>query len=174
MIVLINGTYGVGKSTVAKRIQAQIPNVQIIESDYFYYQMIEKNPFLAFGGTTPQNNMNFLTRFKNEVFNQLNNTDKIIIIVMAITQDECKKEILEPLVEKCAEFYHFILTASKDTILSRIESQSGRDVFIAKGFLDENIHYLNTNFDSSIRIDTNNKDVSTIANEIIEAIGQLN
>ena len=48
MIVLINGTYGVGKSTVAKRIQAQIPNVQIIESDYFYYQMIEENPFLAF------------------------------------------------------------------------------------------------------------------------------
>ncbi len=169
MIVLINGTYGVGKSTVAQSIQDKIPNVEILESDFYYLQMIEKDYNLAFGGTTPQNNMNFLSRFKKVVFDLMedDNFNKITIVVMAITRDECNKEILEPLAEKCPDFYHFILTANRDTIIERINKQEKRDKAWAISFLNSNIKYLEDNFEHVPRINTENKEISEIADEII-------
>ena len=61
MIILINGTYGVGKSSVSKEIQRQIENgkVRLFDPDGFY-QDIKKEIFydiiLNGGGLNPQNN----------------------------------------------------------------------------------------------------------------------
>lgn len=174
MIVLINGTYGVGKSTVARSIQEKIPNVEILESDFYYSQMLNENPYSVGGGTTPQNNMTFLTRFKKVIFDQLDDINKITIVVMAITQDECKNEILEPLIEKSAEFYHFILTANHETILDRINNQDNREKMFATSFLEPNIKFLENNFQNVPRIKTDNKDISAVADEIIDIIGLKN
>lgn len=167
MIILLNGTYGVGKSTVAQSIQDKLPNIEILEADYYYLQMIKEDYHLAFGGTTPQNNMNFLSRFKKVVSDCLCEKDRTTIIVMAITQDECNREILQPLMESGVEFHHIILTANRNTILERINNQDNRDKLISKYFLDSNIKYLDNHFENVPRIDTDNKEISKIADEII-------
>ena len=79
MIIWLNGTYGVGKTTVARKIEELLDTeTEILESDYYYQEMVKENMLLAFGGTLPQNNKNFLMRFKKVIEEKLENTNKQI------------------------------------------------------------------------------------------------
>ncbi len=67
MIIWINGTYGVGKTSTALKICEKLKNkkVELISSDY--YQEIIKEIAELGGRVLPQNNKLFLSKFKEIV-----------------------------------------------------------------------------------------------------------
>ena len=167
MIIWIDGAYGVGKSTVARKIEELLDvDTEILESDYHYQEMIKENMLLAFGGTLPQNNKNFLMRFKKIIEEKLENGNKQLVIVMALTQKEGVELLFDHFNAK-EKILHIILTASEETIKSRIKSDDNREKGFALEWLKYNLAFLDANFPDAIRIDTENEDADVIANEII-------
>ena len=173
MIIWIDGTYGIGKSTVAQEIKEKISDteIEILDSDYYYQEMIKENGFLALGGTLPQNNQNFIKRFKKVLVEKIEHQDKkLIIIVMSVTQPECKEQIFDVLSAENSELLHIILTAKKETIEARIQLDENRDKGFSLQWLEFNQNFLEKNFDNALRISTENKSSNDIADEIIQCI----
>ena len=167
MIIWLDGTYGIGKTAVAEQLKRvlQNKNIKSLNSDYLYMEFIKRNP-LSGGGAVPQNNINFLRKFRNEIQEQLVSSS-ILIIDMALTQSESKELLFDYLKNEGIEIKHLILTASINTIKKRIENSEKRDKGLAYSYLEQNIHFLNNNYDDAIKIDTENKNSNEIAKEII-------
>lgn len=176
MIIWIDGTYGVGKTTVAFKLKEMLSNNNacLLESDSSYQEMKESNAYLALGGTSPQNNFNFINKFKNEINDLLTDTKRIIIVDMSLTQLECKENIFDFL-SKENNILHFILTANKDFIKLRIKNDKNReDKVFALENLDLNLLFLENNFKDAIWIDVENKNSEDIAKIIIKYIDMQN
>ena len=62
---------------------------------------------------------------------------------------------------------HFILTAEKETIKSRINADESRDKNFSLEFLEFNQNFLIDNFKDAKYINTENKDVNEVAKEIL-------
>lgn len=172
MIIWLDGTYGVGKSTIARELESLLNgnDVKILNSDKYYNEMIHKNPFSALGtGILPQNNINFIDFFKQIIEKNLHNEKEIIIVDMSLTQKECKEYLFDYFISKSIKILHVILTANQETLYKRIEEYPNRDD-IATLYMDENIKFLNSNFKDAIRVDTENKIASEVAKEIISYI----
>lgn len=168
MVIWIDGTYGIGKSTVALKIKENLSNANkdfiILESDEVYLNMIQENPILAFGGSLPQNNDNFISRFKKAI---IENKNKNLIVVMALTQNKCKEDLFECLVNSKINIMHFILTAKEETIKFRINTDEKRERRVALEFLEFNQKFLIDNFKDAKYINTENKSVEEVAREIL-------
>lgn len=178
MIIWINGAYAVGKTTVAKKIKESLSddNIELLESDYYYIESLKRvvekaeanKSFPNIGGTLPQNNMRFLREFRELIEEKSKNTDKNIIVDMALTKKECKEELFDHLKNDGIDILHIILTASEETIKLRIKSDDNR--ITALEWLTQNIAFLDRNFPDAIRIDTENRDKEDVANEVIRVI----
>ena len=172
MIIWLNGTFGVGKTTIACKINELLASnkFEILEADEYYNEMKKENPMLLLGGALPQNNKNFIERFKKVIKEKMENENKNLIIVMSITENECKEKLYECLKNNNCDIFHFILTANEETIKTRIEKDNNRDKSFALTFLKSNIIFLNNNFKDAIRINTDDKNVNEIAKEILKNI----
>lgn len=170
MIIWINGTYGVGKTTVALEIREKLldKEIEILDSDFYYIEMIRENYDLAFGGVLPQTNENFIKRFKNLIEEKSENEN--VIVTMSLTHRECKEAIFDCLVNAGSNVLHTILIANEETIKSRIEHDVARDKEFALYYLHSNILFLNKNFIDATRINTEDRTASDIANEIVKLI----
>lgn len=171
MIIWIDGTYGVGKTSVAMKIQEKLneEKVEVLESDCFYRDMIRNNPLIG-GGTLPQNNVKFIEYFKNRIEEKIENSYKDLIIVMSLTQKECKELLFDYFMKKDILMKHFILTANTETIKLRIKSNKNRDIELANNYLKPNMTFLTSNYQDAIVINTENKNIAKVAEEIIELI----
>lgn len=172
MLVWLDGTYGVGKTSVAQEIKKLLltNDIEILESDMYYNEMINENPYLALGGALPQNNQNFINKFKKVVEDNLKNSDKIVIAVMALTQKECKEQLYDYFINSNIPTLHIILTANIETIKSRIDTDSNRDKVFALQYIEENIKFFENNYKDDIYIGTDNKTVEEIAKIILQNI----
>lgn len=177
MIIWIDGTYGVGKTTVAMKIKESFSddNVELLESDYFSNESLKRvveeakanNCFPNIGGTLPQNNMRFLREFRELIEEKTKNTDKNLIVDMALTMKECKEELYDRLKSDGKSIVHIVLTADEDTIKSRIKNDENRIKETALEWLTQNIAFLDENYPDAIRIKTDSRDVDDIATEVI-------
>lgn len=168
MIIWLDGAYGVGKTTVAVRIKERLTDydVEILDSD-LYWNEIAKTLLYTGGGVLPQNNDRLIFKFKEIIREKSKNPDKIIIAVMALTQKECKEKLWEDLICTEQNILHVILEARKETIISRINHDENGDKGFRLSYLNWNLSFLNNNYKSAIRIDTENKRVGSIVDEII-------
>ncbi len=180
MIIWIDGTFGIGKTTVALKIKERVPDSEIeyLDADFYFGEMLnamvefaEKNHcFPAIRGVFPQTNKDFAVYFR-KIIEEKAKRIKNLIISMAITETQCKEEIFGYLANRHKNISHIILTASKDNIKNRIESDDNkRDKKTALDKLEENISFLDKNFPNTLRIDTDNKSICDIADEIIKIV----
>lgn len=169
MIVWINGTYGVGKTSVAQKLCEKHPNFVIVESDECFNDFLTRNTYGAiFGGTLPQNKVEFIEYFRQRIDD--NNND--IVVVMALTTDESRTMLYEYFTGLGKEMLHFILEANEAEIFKRIEGdQSNRDKSMAISYLEDNMKYLCEHYNDAIRLNTNNKSIEEIVSLIDEYIG---
>jgi len=178
MIVWIDGPKGIGKSTISKKVNKKLDNESILlESDYYWFKMIEENPFLALGGCYPQNNENFIRKFKEVIESELNREkteNKIIIIDMALTDKKCKEELFDYF-KKDNRILHIILTAEKNVIKERIEKDTNetRDKINSIAEIDSSLKFLEENFKDTIKINTNNYKIDEISKTIVEHINHF-
>lgn len=171
MIIWINGTYGVGKTTVANKLIEKLENkgFELLNSDEYYHNMIKENNSYAFGGTLPQNNINFIKYFRKTIVERIKNNKKLIVD-MAVTENCCKEELYDYLKNQNINILHFILISNEEKLKENIKKDINRDYNLAINFFKINSEFLNKNFSNSnsIIINTNEKDVNEIVQQILK------
>lgn len=176
MIIWVDGTYCVGKTTVAKRLKERLGGTtELLESDYYSNETLKKMVEEAeathrmphIGGTLPQNNMRFIREFKDLIAKKSENADKKLIVDMALTRAECKENLFDCLQKEGKSIEHIILTADIETIKERIKKDENRMKEVALEWLADNIAFLDRNYPDAIRINTDNRDIDDIVTEII-------
>lgn len=176
MIIWLNGTYGVGKSTVAKEIKSKISNqdLVIMDPDEFLESIskdIIEDLILHGGGCMPQNNKMFLERFK-EALKMYMDSNTICIVPMALTTKESIEILWDHISQNSSDIFQFILEAEEKTIINRVKADTERQQKdFAEFELSSNVKFLKKNFDDIERLDTNDKTVENIADLIISKIG---
>lgn len=176
MIIWVDGTYCVGKTTVAKRLKERLGGTtELLESDYYSNETLKKiveeaeaaHRMPNIGGTLPQNNMRFIREFKNLIAKKSENSDKKLIVDMALTRIECKENLFDCLQKEGKNIEHIILTADIETIKERIKKDENRMKEVALEGLADNIAFLDRNYPDAIQIKTDNRDIDDIVTEII-------
>lgn len=179
MIIWVDGTYSVGKTTVAKKIAARFGSeAELLESDYYSNETLKRivkeaeaaHSLPQLGGCLPQNNMRFIREFKELIKEKSKDTNKKLIIDMALTRTECKENLFDCLQKEGKGIVHIILTADKETIKERIKKDANRMKDIALEWMVDNIEFLNSNYPDAIWIKTDKRDIDDIVDEIIEII----
>ena len=177
MIIWVDGTYGVGKTTIATMLKEKMGDeVELLLSDYYYNATIKKimaeaevnHRFPCIGGTLPQNNMRFLREFKQLI--EEKSAEKTLIIDMALTKTECKVNLYDSLEKEGKIIKHFILTADEKTIKSRIANDTDRMKDLSLDWLKDNLSFLDKNFPTAIRIKTDYCNKDDIVEEMLKEI----
>lgn len=169
MLIWLDGTYGVGKSSVANELMEIMTEVIIMNADTYYSKMMKEGLINIFGGTTPQNKNDFLMLFRNEIEQALL-ANPIVVVDMAMTQPE-SKELLHDYFDT-DKTIHIILTADSDCINQRIDNCNERDTLFAKSWKPINEQFLAKNYPDGKFLDTTNLSAYETAKRIQQIICQ--
>lgn len=172
MIIWINGANGVGKSHVAAKLAEHLEdrNAEYVELDLYQMEFIRKDFLKAFSGFNPYCNKYFLSIFRNELEKKIQNLGKIPIVSMSLVDKLCEKELFDYFEEKDFSMIHIILEAKKETIISRIENDPVRneeEQSEQKNNVNWQIQYLEREYPNAVRINTEDKSLSEIVDEIM-------
>ncbi|KTR62462.1 TmrB protein [Exiguobacterium indicum] len=116
MIIWINGTFGVGKTTAAKGLQQRWSGSHIFDPE-------ETGYFLR--AQLPENKDDFQDEplwraFNRQLLEQLNTEDARIIVPMTLTNPSYFQEIIGTLRDKGHDVRHIALMASETTVKRRL------------------------------------------------------
>lgn len=178
MIIWLDGTYGVGKTSVAVKIEEGFAEkAEVLMSDVCFTDILGKifqkqNECKKFNctGMTPQDNKEFIAEFKNVIVKKADNTDKMMVVDMALSNVICKEGLLEALKNEGKKVLHIILTADEASIRQRINNDKNRDKKFALDNLKENLKFYDNNYSDAIHIDTTGRSKEDVAGEIMEII----
>lgn len=180
MIVLLDGTFAVGKSTIASRIKEKLQDkIEYLDSDLhwngFLKNLLDKATKFylpPIEGLDPQSNRKFINQFAHLIEEREKATDRIIIVAMALTQKQCKEGILEYLMQHELSILHIILLANIETIRLHVANDSEQRQEKAISEYQDNISFFNHNYENATRIQVDNKTADETADEIIDLIKQ--
>ncbi len=172
MIIWIDGANGVGKSHVAAELAERLinRNAEYVESDLYWRNLIQNDFLKTFAGFEPYRNKYLLDILRNELEQKFHNLGKVPIVPMSLVDKLCEKELLEYFEKKKIPMLHIILEAKKETVIYRIENDPIRDESAKsqqKYNVSWQIQYLKENYPDAIRINTEDKNLNEIENEII-------
>lgn len=163
MIVWINGAFGSGKTQTAFELHRRIPNSYVYDPENvgFYIRKnipkgLEKGDFQDF---------EMWREFNFSMLKYINGNYKgIVIVPMTVVNPQYFKDIVEKLRAEDIEVKHFVLWASKETLLKRLRSRAeGKDSWAAKqidrcmeglskDIFKEHIHTDNLSIDEVVEI----------------------
>lgn len=166
-VLIINGTYGIGKTTTSKLIKDYYGNIiEMLDPDQYYNELVKKG-LLFLIGWPMQNSHLYLKAFRSKVDAIIK--EKSVVIPVTISTDICKKELYDYLCER-TELIHIILDASDDVIIDRINKDKDRSKEFSKENIAQNKEFLIHNFPDAIWIDTSEKDKEKVAEEIVSLL----
>ncbi len=165
MIIWINGSFGVGKTTVSEKLKDKIEGSVIYDPEDIGSFLsktlpIKKNDFQDF---ELWRTLNF------EILKYLDEKLKVVIVPMTITNKRYYDEIVGRLKENGVEARHFILTASKESIINRLNIR-GNSTEWAYRQVDRCIEAIEKNRFDGYKIDTDDKDPDEVCSIIIRSI----
>lgn len=167
MIIWLDGTYGVGKTTVARLIEEKFDKkIMYIESDAYYREFAKKYPYATmFCGALPQTNKAFLNDFKKYIEE---NIESDMLIVMTLSTVECDEILISHFRNQTSK--HYILSVDKSELEKRIDTDGPhRDKALARYYYDINTKYY-VNYKDAIRIKTDDMTPEEVAEFIISDI----
>lgn len=169
MIIMLNGAYGVGKTSVAKELVQQIDNAMIFDPEevgFMLRYLIPENVKLDQEKTDNFQDYILWKTLTVQVAEQIKNTyQKHLIVPMTIFNKEYLHFIRNGFEKIDKETFHFCLTATQDTIHHRL---------IERGETEGNWCFQQTAkclqaFDDEmfeVKLDTEKKSVEEIVNAI--------
>ena len=103
-------------------------------------------------------------------------TVKLVFVDMALTTYECREVLLKSVQDRGINIKHIILTADEETVRTRVENDSkeDRDKITTIRELPESMKFLNDNYVDATRINTDNKSIEEVADEIIKLLNAEN
>ena len=165
MIVWINGSFGVGKTSTAKLLKNKLDKSIIYDPEevgIFLSNMFNhgKDDFQDYE----------LWRILNsDILKYLCSIHEIVIVPMTITNKNYYDEIISGLKTSGIEIKHFILNASKEEIINRLDSRDNSTEW-AYNQVDRCIKELAKNQFNAKIINTNNKSIEEVVKIIIDSI----
>ena len=170
LIIWINGTHGVGKTTIAMILNEKLDRKAfILDSDasfpFFVEERAKKEGLQNIGGMLPQTNMAFMEEFKKDII-EYSKRKKIIIISMSACTSESKSILIDYF--RNENFIHIVLEAKDDVIIERIMNDFNRDKELAIKEMSGNKEFIKNNYLEEEIIDTSELSQEEVANKIIE------
>lgn len=165
MIIWINGSFGVGKTSTAELLKNEFDNSIIYDPEeigVFLSNMFnhEKDDFQDYE----------LWRILNsDILKYLCSIHEIVIVPMTITNIDYYQEIIKGLETSGIKIEHFILSASKEKIISRLDSR-GNSTEWAYNQVDKCIKAFESNKFRCKKINTDDMNVYDVVKNIIESI----
>ena len=168
MIIWINGSFGVGKTSVAELLKNKIDHSIIYDpegiggflSDLFNH---EKSDFQDYE----------LCRTLNaNILQNLSSIYETIIIPMTITNLNYYNEIIKGLENSGTEIKHFILSATKENIINRLDSRKNSTAWSYKQ-VDRCIKSFEKNEFGAKIINTDNMTIEDVSTIIIDSLTQI-
>lgn len=175
MIIWIDGVNGVGKSHVAAELEELLSekNAEYVESDLYWEDLLRNDFSKALSGFDPYYNKYFMEMLRKALEEKIYNYGKLPIVPMSLVDKLCEKELFHYFEEKGTVMLHVILEAKRETIMARIENDPIRDKNAQsqqKAKVDWQMKYLKAEYPNAIRINTEDKTIHIIANEIMSFI----
>lgn len=165
MIIWINGSFGVGKTSTAKVLNEELDKSIIYDPEEiggFLSNMFnhEKDDFQDYE----------LWRILNsDILKYLCSIHEVVIVPMTITNNEYYDEIVNSLELSGIKINHFILCASKENIINRLDSRENSTEW-AYNQVDKCINAFESNKFNSVKINTDNMTISDVVKFIINSI----
>ena len=165
MIIWINGSFGVGKTTIAENLKERITNSIVYDPEkvgtFLYKTLPEKKD--DFQDYELWRTINY------EMLKELDKQNEVIIVPMTITNLQYYNEIIGKLQKDGIKVIHFILIAEKENIFSRLNAR-GNSTEWAYRQVDRCVTAFQDDCFNGQKIDTNNKSVDEICNYIMKLI----
>ena len=165
MIIWINGSFGVGKTSTAKVLNEELDKSIIYDPEEiggFLSNMFnhEKDDFQDYE----------LWRILNsDILKYLCSIHEVVIVPMTITNNKYYDEIVNSLELSGIKINHFILCASKENIINRLDSRESSTEW-AYNQVDKCINAFESNKFNSVKINTDNMTISDVVKFIINSI----
>lgn len=169
MIIWINGAFGSGKTSCAYELKRRIPNSYVYDPENIGF-FINKNV------PSEMRKHDFQDYEQWRMFNYLilkemyNNYSGTIIVPMTIVNPQYYDEIIQHLINDGVILKHFILYASKTTLLKRLNKRLRRGDTWAKRNIERCINAFD-NYITEFRIITDEKSIDDVVEEIAEESG---
>ena len=175
MLIWIDGPCGVGKTSTACEVAKMLPEgcVEFLDADCYFQDMLQQNGRLILTGSRPQNNRVFRLKFREIIEEKLRFCSGHIIAVMTATSENSKVELLDYFRERRTDTLHIILTASEETVRSRIRSdprRAGTTAGCNLAWFKNDMTFLRDNYSGDVWINADGKLPSDIAKEIVRLI----
>ncbi|MDR1691833.1 MAG: AAA family ATPase [Oscillospiraceae bacterium] len=165
MVLWINGAFGSGKSSAANEVCRMLPKAYVYDPEQTGYFLWDIFP----ASMKRKGNFQHIPIWREMNYKILKHIDShyngVIVAPQTIYVKQYYDEIIGKLVADKVDVKHFILSASRQTIVSRLASR-GED---EKGWAGQHIEQCLTAFDTDIteeKIDTDGKSVTEIAYEM--------
>ncbi len=164
-MIILDGPYGVGKTTVAQLI-CELPTEKYICIDPDKSFNSDPKRYLLLGWP-PANNSAIQEETKNAVNEKIKESN--IVIPLTLNSLNYKPFWIDSF-QKVAKLYHVILIAEKEKILTRINNGVQRDKSFAIESLDGNLLYYQKDLEGTIKIDTSNLSPQMVANMVLDMV----
>lgn len=170
MIIFINGSFGVGKSSVAELLVKKIPNSLLYDAEEVGYML--RNIYKPIDNPEDFQDLpawRILTIKTAELLKQ--QYSRTLIMPMCIWNESYFDEVISGLKAIDPDFHHFCLVADKETIIKR-QSQRNDPEHVTKWVQDriEKCLVVHNTEKFDIRIQTDNKSIEEIIEEIIKLL----
>lgn len=170
MIIWLNGAFGSGKSSVAENICKRLDAAHLYDPEQVGFFLWENLP----REMKREDNFQHIPlwrEFNRKILKYMDdNYAGVLVVPMTIYVKKYYDEIIGQLMKENVQVRHFILTASRETIVDRlIQRGDGSDCWAA-----QHIDQCLKAFDHEIceeKIDTERKSIDEIAAEIIRRSG---
>ena len=165
MIIWINGSFGVGKTSTAELLKKELDNSIMYDpeeiggflSNVFEH---EKDDFQDY---------ELWRTLNSDILKYMCSIYEIVIVPMTITNKQYYDEIVNKLEVSGIKLNHFILCASKENIINRLDSR-GNSTEWAYNQVDKCINVFESNEFKCKKINTDNMTVSDVVKTIVDSI----
>jgi deoxyadenosine/deoxycytidine kinase len=168
-IIWINGAFGSGKTTCAYELHRRTPGSFVYDPENIGYWIRKNYP-------PPLLQKDFQDHpqwrdFNYEMLNRLAaEFDGVIIVPMTLINRQYYNEIIQKLIDGGASVRHFILSASRETLLKRLNKRLRRGDTWAKAKIDRCLAAFENDI-TETKIETDNRPVDEIVTEMAALCG---
>ena len=165
MIIWINGSFGVGKTTTAKILKSKLNNSIIYDPEEiggFLSNLFnnEKDDFQDY---------ELWRTLNSDILKYMCSVYEIVIVPMTITNIKYYEEIVNELEKNNIIINHFVLCASKENIINRLDSRKNSTEW-SYNQVDRCIDAFESNDFKCSKINTDNMMVDDVVKTIIDSI----
>ena len=169
MIIWIDGAYGVGKSTLAEKLHALLPNSFIFDAENVGNAVRENMPQSVYYSETFEGYPLWF-HVCNELLTELTDRfDGVVLVPMTLMRQESFARFAEPLREQGIEIVHVLLESSKKVIHDRILERGESEDCWCMRHIDDCLS-AQQHFEDIIRVQSFGQTPEELAKEVIQGL----